>query len=105
MVSKKKKMTIISQSHTTLAAAFPSSAAFDAISEAIATDKDRKDAVKQGGAIFAFNLKNAEQKEQAWYIDLKETGRVGKGAAPEGKKADGESSSLFAAINPFARSC
>lgn len=69
---------------------FPSSAAFDAISDALSTDAERKDAVKQGGSIFAFNLKNKESQEQAWYIDLKESGKVGKGAAPEGKKADGK---------------
>lgn len=46
--------------------------------------------MKQGGAVFAFNLKNAQGQEQAWHIDLKETGKVGKGAAPEGKKADGK---------------
>ncbi|EGP87871.1 unnamed protein product [Zymoseptoria tritici ST99CH_1A5] len=67
---------------------WPSSAAFDAISDALNSDKERKDAVKQGGAVFAFNLKNAQGQEQAWHIDLKETGKVGKGAAPEGKKAD-----------------
>jgi len=67
---------------------FPSSAAFDAISDALSTDAERKDAVKQGQSIFAFNLKNAQSQEQAWYIDLKETGKVGKGPAPEGKKAD-----------------
>ncbi|KAF1824481.1 sterol-binding-like protein [Dissoconium aciculare CBS 342.82] len=67
--------------------AFPSSAAFDAIASALQSDADRKDAIKKGGAIFAFNLKNTAGKEQAWYIDLKETGTLGKGAAPAGKKA------------------
>ncbi|KAL8662275.1 MAG: hypothetical protein Q9202_004880 [Teloschistes flavicans] len=48
----------------------------------------RKDAVKQGNAIFAFKLKNKEGQEEAWNIDLKEKGAVSKGEAPEGKKAN-----------------
>lgn len=69
--------------------AFPSSSAFDLISSALSSsDAERKDAVKKGGAIFAFTLKNTGAQE-SWYIDLKETGVVGKGEAPEGKKADG----------------
>ncbi|KAF2258417.1 sterol-binding-like protein [Lojkania enalia] len=67
---------------------FPSSAAFDAISQSLSSNPaDRKDAIKKGGAIFAFQLKNGEEAE-SWYIDLKETGTVGKGDAPEGKKAN-----------------
>ena len=67
---------------------FPSSAAFDEISRALsASDADRKDAVKNGKAIFAFTLKNKAGTQESWYIDLKETGTVGKGTAPEGKKA------------------
>ncbi|KAH7394309.1 SCP2 sterol-binding domain-containing protein [Pyrenochaeta sp. MPI-SDFR-AT-0127] len=65
---------------------FPSSAAFDEIARSLAnSDADRQDAIKKGGAIFAFTLKNAG-KEESWHIDLKETGTVGKGLAPEGKK-------------------
>ena len=68
--------------------AFPSSAAFDLISQSLSSNpSDRKDAIKKGGAIFSFELKNNGQSEH-WYIDLKETGTVGKGAAPEGKKAN-----------------
>ncbi|KAF2770234.1 sterol-binding-like protein [Teratosphaeria nubilosa] len=66
--------------------AFPSSAAFDQIASAISSDADRKDAIKKGGAIFSFTLKNGG-KEESWYIDLKESGKLGKGAAPDGKKA------------------
>lgn len=33
-------------------------------------------------------LKNGKGEEAEWHIDLKNTGTVGKGAAPEGKKAD-----------------
>jgi len=45
--------------------------------------------VKKGQAIFTFKLKNDKGDEQAWYIDLKESGKVAKGEAPAGKKADG----------------
>jgi putative sterol carrier protein len=69
--------------------AFPSSVAFDAINEALSSnDSERKNAVKQGGAVFSFKLKNAAGQEESWFIDLKETGKVGKGDAPQGKKAD-----------------
>ena len=47
---------------------------------------DCKAAIKSGNGIFAFTLKNAG-KEESWHIDLKETGTVGRGVAPEGKKA------------------
>jgi hypothetical protein len=63
--------------------------AFDAINDALnLSEADKQDAMKQGQSIFGFKLKNAEGKEQSWYIDLKESGTVGKGEAPEGKKAD-----------------
>ena len=67
---------------------FPSSAAFDAISSALSNDAERKDAIKKGGAVFSFTLKN-NGEEANWYIDLKDTGKVGQGAAPEGKNANG----------------
>ncbi|KAI4208255.1 MAG: hypothetical protein LQ346_000135 [Caloplaca aetnensis] len=68
---------------------FPSSAAFDAINSSLQSDDaERKDAVKKGNAIFAFILKNKEGQEESWHIDLKDQGCVGKGPAPEGKKAD-----------------
>ncbi|KAF2091073.1 sterol-binding-like protein [Saccharata proteae CBS 121410] len=66
----------------------PSSAAFDDIASALSTDADRKDAIKKGGAVFAFTLKNKAGETDSWYIDLKKTGEVGKGSAPEGGKAD-----------------
>ncbi|KAL8919091.1 MAG: hypothetical protein Q9208_006975 [Pyrenodesmia sp. 3 TL-2023] len=70
---------------------FPSSAAFDAINSSLQSDDaERKDAIKKGNAIFAFTLKNKEGQEESWHIDLKDTGSVGKGPAPEGKKADDE---------------
>ncbi|KAI0838752.1 sterol-binding-like protein [Hypoxylon sp. FL0890] len=59
---------------------FPSSAAFDAINEALnSSDADRKDAIKQGNAIFAFTLKNKAGETESWHIDLKEKGTVGTG--------------------------
>jgi hypothetical protein len=70
--------------------AFPSSAAFDVIASALSSDAERKDAIKKGGAIFAFTLKNEAGEQQTWHIDLKETGAVGKGLAPEGKKPGGK---------------
>jgi len=69
--------------------AWPSSEAFDLIASALSDEKERKDAIKKGGAIFAFTLKNADGEQKDWYIDLKETGKVGKGLAPEGKKSSG----------------
>ncbi|KAF2100978.1 sterol-binding-like protein [Rhizodiscina lignyota] len=68
---------------------FPSSQAFELINQALQSDDaERKDAIKKGGAIFAFTLKNKEGKTQSWYIDLKKEGKVGKGAAPQGGKAN-----------------
>jgi len=69
---------------------FPASEAFDLISSALSSsDAERKDAIKKGGAVFAFTLKNGSGAQESWFIDLKETGTVGKGTAPDGKKSDG----------------
>ncbi|KAL2132161.1 hypothetical protein VTI74DRAFT_4124 [Chaetomium olivicolor] len=60
--------------------AFPSSVAFDVINQALnASEADRKDAIKQGNAVFAFTLKNAAGETDSWHIDLKSKGAVGKG--------------------------
>jgi len=68
---------------------FPSSAAFEQISQGMNDDpKEKADAIKKAGAVFAFTLKNKAGKTESWYIDLKSKGEVGKGAAPEGGKAD-----------------
>jgi hypothetical protein len=84
--------------------AFPSSVAFDAISESLkGSEADRKDAIKKGNAIFAFTIKNKEGQTDSWYIDLKNDGSVGKGAAPEGGKADGESHSSLIRVSPSLR--
>lgn len=70
---------------------FPSSAAFDAINQTLQADEgERKNAVNSAKAIVAFNLKNAKGEEKSWYLDLKNKGEVGQGAAPAGGKADGE---------------
>ncbi|KAF4126284.1 SCP-2 sterol transfer family [Geosmithia morbida] len=59
---------------------FPSSAAFDAIDAALnSSDAERKDAIKQGNGIYAFVLKNGAGETESWHIDLKQTGKVGKG--------------------------
>ncbi|KAI1501943.1 SCP2 sterol-binding domain-containing protein [Biscogniauxia marginata] len=59
---------------------FPSSEAFEGINAALSSsDADRKDAIKQGNAVFAFNLKNNAGEVESWHIDLKEKGTVGTG--------------------------
>ncbi|KAF5875194.1 putative oleate-induced peroxisomal protein [Botrytis fragariae] len=60
--------------------AFPSSAAFDAISSSLeSSPTDRADAIKQGNAVFAFTLKNKAGETADWHIDLKKEGKVGTG--------------------------
>ncbi|PFH62609.1 hypothetical protein XA68_12861 [Ophiocordyceps unilateralis] len=59
---------------------FPASAAFDVISQTLdSSEQDRKDAIKQANAVFAFTLKNKAGETESWHIDLKETGKVGTG--------------------------
>ncbi|KAK4089802.1 hypothetical protein Purlil1_5905 [Purpureocillium lilacinum] len=70
---------------------FPSSVAFDAIASALdSSPEDRKDAIKQGNAVFAFTLKNKAGETESWHIDLKESGKVatGTGAKPTGTFED-----------------
>ncbi|KAL7267397.1 hypothetical protein RUND412_010020 [Rhizina undulata] len=64
--------------------AFPSSTAFDDLSASLSSDAAKKDAIKRGNAVFAFTLKNSSGATESWYLDLKKTGAVGKGLAPEG---------------------
>lgn len=72
---------------------FPSSAAFEAINEALnASEADKKDAIKQGNGIYAFTLKNAAGETDSWHIDLKNEGKVNKGV---GEKADGRSCHVY----------
>lgn len=76
--------------------AFPSSAAFDAINSTLQADAaERKEAINKAKAVVAFNIKNDKGQEESWYLDLKDKGVVGKGAAPEGGKADGEFKQLL----------
>ncbi|KAL7622817.1 hypothetical protein AAE478_006496 [Parahypoxylon ruwenzoriense] len=59
---------------------FPSSVAFEAINDSLqSSEADRKDAIKQGNAVFAFTLKNKAGETESWHIDLKEKGAVGTG--------------------------
>ncbi|KAL1989957.1 hypothetical protein VTN49DRAFT_7154 [Thermomyces lanuginosus] len=69
-------------------AAFPASAAFDLINQALNDEAERKDAIKKGAGIYTITLKNKDGKEQSWYVDLKDKGKVFKGEAPAGGKAD-----------------
>ena len=72
-LSKPKKLT-------EKTAAFPSSEAFEVINAALkSSDAERKDAMKQGNAVFAFVLKNKAGEEDTWNIDLKTKGEVSKG--------------------------
>jgi hypothetical protein len=67
---------------------FPASEAFDAINSVLASSEaERKEAIKQGGAVFAFTLKNKAGKTESWHIDLKTAGEVGTGLGekPTGK--------------------
>ena len=58
----------------------------------------------QGGAIFAFTLKNKKGEAESWHIDLRTTGQVAKGEAPAGKKADGKSLPPFLFAFPDSNS-
>lgn len=59
---------------------FPASEAFDRINDALSSsDVERKKAIKDSNAVFAFKLTNNAGKQEAWHIDLKNTGLVGNG--------------------------
>ncbi|CEJ80237.1 Putative SCP-2 sterol transfer family protein [[Torrubiella] hemipterigena] len=59
---------------------FPASAAFDAINAVLNSSEDeRKNAIKQGGAIFAFTIKNKAGETASWNLDLKNAGKVSQG--------------------------
>ncbi|KAL9056462.1 MAG: hypothetical protein Q9162_002943 [Coniocarpon cinnabarinum] len=68
--------------------AIPSSEAFDVIHQSLTSDpKEQEQAIKQGGAVFAFTLKNGNTTD-SWHIDLKKSGTVGKGlVTADGTKA------------------
>lgn len=62
--------------------------AFDAINDALnASDADRKDAIKNGKAVFGITLKNPAGETQSWFIDLAKEGKVVQGL----DKSDGRS--------------
>jgi hypothetical protein len=48
---------------------------------------ERNKAIKLANAVFAFVLTNAASETDSWHIDLKKTGKVGKGPGmnPTGK--------------------
>jgi len=72
--------SMLSVQWLTSPAAFPASGAFDQINDALsASEADRKDAVKQAQAIFAFTLKNKAGETESWHLDLKNKGVVAKG--------------------------
>jgi putative sterol carrier protein len=59
---------------------FPSSEAFDIINDALSSsDAERKDAIKQGKAVYGFTIKNSAGETADWHIDLKKEGTVGTG--------------------------
>lgn len=60
--------------------AFPASEAFEKIQEVLASSEvERKKAIKDANAVFAFKLKNKAGVEEKWHIDLKKSGVVGRG--------------------------
>lgn len=66
----------------------PASNLFDQINEQLANNQaEVKDAIKNGNGIFAFTIKGNSGEVDSWHVDLKETGRVGKGL---GDKPNGE---------------
>ncbi|EGX88633.1 oleate-induced peroxisomal protein [Cordyceps militaris CM01] len=58
----------------------PASQLFDVINEQLSDNPDEvKDAIKKGNGIFAFTIKGNSGVTDSWHVDLKSTGRVGKG--------------------------
>jgi hypothetical protein len=97
---------LLSQLLTHFADAFPSSEAFDVINSALtASDVERKDAIKQGNAVFAFTLKNKAGETESWHIDLQSKGEVGKGLGekPTGKQGFYRMSQAELQIRPATR--
>lgn len=82
---------------------FPSSAAFDAINDALNSDEaERQNAIKQGNGVYAFTLKNTAGETESWHIDLKETGKVGTGVGTKPNGKETAPLTLFSlAIAPF----
>jgi len=64
---------------------FPSSAAFDDISNVLSSDEAaRKEAIQNAKGLFAFTIKQGSETK-SWHIDLKSKGTVGEGL---GEKPD-----------------
>jgi len=64
---------------------FPSSQAFDLIAQVLEDEETKKEMMKNAKAIFGFDLTSPDgSKQESWWIDLKEEGKVGKGE----KKSD-----------------
>ncbi|KAJ4147150.1 hypothetical protein LMH87_001695 [Akanthomyces muscarius] len=58
----------------------PASQLFDVINEQLSENPDEvRDAIKKGNGIFAFTIKGNSGVTDSWHVDLKSTGRVGKG--------------------------
>lgn len=71
---------------------FPSSVAFDAINDVLnSSEADRKDAVKNGKAVFGITLKNPAGETESWFIDLAKEGKVVQGL----DKSDGTFSGAY----------
>ncbi len=86
---------------------FPSSAFFDAINDAFeASEADKKEAMRQGNAIFAFTLKSESGQTESWHIDLKTSGRASKGLgeSPTGASR-GRYSAVYNPANKATRTC
>ncbi|PIA92124.1 hypothetical protein CB0940_09015 [Cercospora beticola] len=70
-----------------LAGDHPSTRIFDTMRDWLEEHpEDGQKSIAEIGGIFAFKLLGDEGGE--WYVDLKETGTVGKGLAPQGKAYD-----------------
>jgi hypothetical protein len=63
--------------------------AFDAINDVLnSSEADRKDAIKNGKAVFGITLKNPAGETESWFIDLAKEGKVVQGL----DKSDGTQS-------------
>ncbi|KAF5100669.1 hypothetical protein D0Z00_001181 [Geotrichum galactomycetum] len=59
---------------------FPASKIFDTIDQGLKADPALvKKSIKSTNALVVFKLVNGNKKTEAWYLDLKKTGTVGKG--------------------------
>lgn len=61
---------------------FPSSQAFDLLSQGLSDPAMKQKFIKQSKILVQFDLKNSAGKTKSWYLDVKKAGEVGEGAAP-----------------------